>query len=98
MQLNDDQTDKLLTHLRTKWPGNRPCASCGKVEWEISDRIWELREFFGGGMVLGGSIYPVIAMTCRACASTVFLNAILIGLIERASDSVPQATPAEQPK
>ena len=40
------------------------------VQWEVSDRIYELREFNGGDLIIGGSLYPIIAMTCKSCGAT----------------------------
>lgn len=97
MQLTEVQKEKLLRRLSAVSASVKPCALCGKVEWELSDRIYELREFSGGGLLVGGSIYPVIAMTCRVCGTAVLLNAIVLGLIDREAP-VPQTTPAEQSK
>ena len=50
--------------------------------WQITDRIFELREFHGGNLVLGAHqrVLPVIPMSCGRCGYTRFLNAIHLGL------------------
>lgn len=35
---------KAITHLQKKW-GNNSCPMCGKRQWKIADKIYELREF-----------------------------------------------------
>lgn len=75
-------TEKLLSHLKSKWQG-RPCLMCGTGNWNISDSIFELREYNQGNLVLGGGpIIPVVPITCDNCGNTVFVNAIKAGLIE----------------
>lgn len=76
-------TDKMLEHLKSKWQG-RPCQMCGIGNWNISDSIYELREFNEGQLALGGGpIIPVVPITCDNCGNTVFVNAIKAGLIEQ---------------
>jgi len=43
-----------------------------------------MREFHGGGMVLGGdsAIQPLISITCQTCGQTIFMNAIMLGVVE----------------
>jgi len=76
-------SEKIINHLKTKW-GGRPCQMCGIGSWNVSDSIFELREFNAGNMVLGnGPLIPVVPITCDNCGNTVFINAIKAGLIEQ---------------
>jgi len=63
---------------------NKSC-DCGAHNWILNDKIFELREFQGGGLVIGGesSVFPVITVTCKDCGYTYFFNAILLGVIEK---------------
>ena len=83
MKLNQEQKEKLITKLEQPGWGNA-CAVCKQSHWNISDTIFELREFQSGNLVIGSQsiIYPVIAMTCANCGNTVFLNAIIMGVLE----------------
>jgi hypothetical protein len=59
---------------------------CGTGNWNVSDSIFELREYNQGNLVVGGGpIIPIIPITCDNCGNTVFVNAILAGLIEQKS-------------
>jgi hypothetical protein len=75
-------SEKLLNHLKSKWQG-RPCQMCNTGNWNISDSIFELREYNQGNLILGGGpIIPVVPITCENCGNTIFVNAIKAGLIE----------------
>jgi hypothetical protein len=44
--------------------------------------IYELREFHGGNMVIGGnsSIVPLVPVTCKVCGNTVLFNPLIVGI------------------
>src|SRR5262245_55207067 len=98
MQLTDEQKTKLLERLRAGAATPRPCDVCGHIEWELSDRIFELREFQRGTFVLGGSLYPVIVMTCKSCGVTRLLNAVVLGLVEAGPPAAEAASTASERK
>lgn len=57
----------------------------GGNNWNIEDKIFELREFNNGNLILGGgnsSIIPLLAITCTQCGNTQFLNALMCGAID----------------
>ncbi|MBI5077718.1 hypothetical protein HZB94_05075 [Candidatus Falkowbacteria bacterium] len=85
MKLNDEQQKKLIEKLNEVWQQPKICSVCGHNQWDVSDRIFELREFHGGGMVIGGqsSITPIVHATCKNCSHTLFFNALKIGLIDK---------------
>jgi len=75
--------DSFLEHLKGKWYG-KPCPLCGVGNWNISDSVFELREFHDGSIVLGaGPIIPVIPVTCSNCGNTIMVNALLSGAVEK---------------
>ena len=72
----------LIKHLQTKWKGQK-CQMCCEGNWNISDTIFELREYNQGSLVIGGGpIIPVIPITCDNCGNTILINAIKAGVIE----------------
>ena len=73
--------EKLLSHLHDKWQG-RTCPMCGVARWNVSDTIYELREFNQGNFVIGGPITPIVPVTCDNCGNTVLINAIVAKLVE----------------
>jgi ribosomal protein S27AE len=76
---------KFISHLNTKWQ-NKPCPMCGESNWSVSDKVFEMREFHGGNIVLGGgAIQPVIPVTCSNCGNSIMVNALVIGVINKPS-------------
>ena len=84
MHLTQDQKEKLVKKLYDLWKGARACPICQSTKWNISDTIFEIREFYEGVVVGGKSvgIQPVITITCETCGHTILLNAINLGFVE----------------
>lgn len=75
--------EKLIQHLNAKWQ-DRPCPMCNANVWTLSDKVFEMREYFGGNLVFGvGSINPVIPVTCNNCGNSIMVNALTSGAIEK---------------
>ncbi len=81
MPLDDVQKKAFLEFVKTRTRLGA-CDVCGSNAWTFSDSIWELREFNGGSLKLGGPIYPVLAATCPNCGNTHLLNAIVAGVLQ----------------
>jgi hypothetical protein len=82
VELTDEQKSKLVRFIEARWRGTRECAVCGTSKWDLNDRIFELREFHGGNLVVGGQLIPVVNVTCSNCGNTIFINAIKAGVVE----------------
>lgn len=87
MKLNDEQKQKLLEKLG--FLKTSRCSTCGASSWIVNDTIFEMREFQGGNLVIGGgtAILPVIPVTCKNCGQTIFFNALSLKLIESKNDT-----------
>lgn len=73
------ELSKFIGNLTEKWKDN-PCPMCKSQSWTVSDKIFEMREFNGGNLVIGsGSIYPVIPVTCNNCGNSIMVNAVTSG-------------------
>lgn len=83
MKLSKEQQNKLIAKLNS-FGSLAKCTVCGNSNWNISDTVFEMREFQGGNLVLGGNqgIYPVIPLTCSTCGNTHFLNAVLLDVLD----------------
>jgi len=76
-------SEKFLNHLKEKWKG-QPCPLCGVGNWNVSDSVYELREFHDGNLVIGsGPIVPIVPVTCSNCGNTIMVNALLSGAVEK---------------
>lgn len=86
MKLIGEQKDKAISSLSNFLKS--PCNVCTGKDWILNDTIFELREFQGGNLVVGGkaSIFPVITVICSNCGNSLFFNAIQLGLIKKEND------------
>lgn len=75
-------SDKLIKFLNEKW-GDRACPMCNKGPWEVQGKIFQLSEFSGGGLVVGGPLIPVVPVSCSNCGHTVLVNALISGTLQR---------------
>ncbi len=80
--MDKKDSKKLIKFLNDKWQ-SRPCPMCHEGKWSVQDKIFELREFHGGSLVLGGTpIIPIIPITCGNCGHTILINALMTGIME----------------
>lgn len=78
--------EQVKTHIDQKW-GPAGCQMCHQGNWVVSDRVFEMREFVGGGLKVGGGpIIPVIPVTCDNCGRTVLINAVVAKIVDTSGD------------
>jgi hypothetical protein len=82
MKLSEQQQKKLREYISNKWKPPASCPVCRSNNWDISKEVYELREFHGGNLVVGGisAVAPFVPVTCGTCGNTVLINAILAGI------------------
>ena len=85
----DLDVDQLIKHLKEKWAG-RPCQQCGVGDWQVQDSAFELRQFHGGGLRIGGPLIPVVPVVCSNCGNTILVNALIAGALERPEEKKPE--------
>jgi hypothetical protein len=52
--------------------------------------------YVGGGLVVGGPVYPFLVVTCSQCGYTVFVNALKAGILKPPQGAVsPDPTQEE---
>lgn len=86
--MTEAQRTRIMEFMRTRLPQKPPCQLCGRNEWLISDTIWELREFHFGSLVAGGPLFPAVALTCNHCGHTLFISAIVTGVVPAGEPAV----------
>jgi len=79
MPLDDEAKKSLFSFLQKRAPTPGPCTLCGNQQWTLGENIWELREYKGGDLVVGGVLLPVIPVFCSNCGNTLFINAKISG-------------------
>ncbi len=78
MDISKEKLDNYIKNQHTPI-----CSFCGNNTWNISSKIFELLEFDANGLQLGGPVYPVVPITCNNCGNTLFINALVAGLLEQ---------------
>jgi hypothetical protein len=89
-----DQQAALTKFLNEKWK-NSACPQCTVNNWQVngwltmivSDRI---------GIVLGGPVIPIIALSCGNCGNTIMVNALTAGVMPPDAGLAAQAAAASQ--
>ena len=78
-KIDPDKLNKILNHIKLKWK-SQSCPMCRESAWNVNSMVYELREFKGGGLVIGGdsTIIPVTPITCTNCGYIVLLNTMFI--------------------
>jgi hypothetical protein len=87
--------DHIQNNLR-----NPACTICGGLDWEFTDTLYEMREFKGGGMVIGSNVNMLvfIALICRGCLHTELFNALAIAIaIEKSKEGKILVPPSVKP-
>jgi hypothetical protein len=80
--------------------GDAKCPICQTSTWFINPHLVQPVTLGAGfGLQLGGIGYPQITMNCIQCGYTMFLNAVMVGIIPSAlPPATPIPTPDNQPK
>lgn len=82
MKLTEEQRKKMVDYLQEKWVPPTICPICRQNNWNVSAEVYEIREFQGGAMIIGGMsvIAPLFPVTCNNCGNTVLFNALIAKL------------------
>jgi hypothetical protein len=79
MQLTQDQTQTMIKWLESHW-GAHKCI-CGHDDWLIADKIFEINEH-RDAINAQFATQPVIAVICKYCGNTIYVNAIIAKIVE----------------
>lgn len=80
MKLSDKQQKALQTQLDDL---HIHCTVCGKDNFTLVDKVYELREFNEGNLIIGGSnssVIPLVVLVCVHCGALVTLSAVKLGI------------------
>lgn len=88
MKLTPEQVEKLTKFINSKWKSPFQCPYCQVNNWNVTEQVFQLSEFSGGGFVVGGPVVPLAPMTCNNCGHTVLLNALVAGVVEPKKEEV----------
>ena len=77
MKVKKEKLDAYLKKIH-----GSACPLCGNNKWEISDQVFQAVEFSYKGLLVGGSSFPMVPLTCAFCGNTYFINALVAKLID----------------
>lgn len=77
MRISSEKLDTFLTTLH-----QYTCPLCGHDKWNADNMVFYLGEFFLDSVRIGTPQFPVLPITCVNCGNTLFINALVAGLID----------------
>lgn len=82
-QIRDSVGSKFVDHLKRTWT-ERTCPVCRRQVWTVPKCQFELREFSGGALVIGGNmnLFVIIPVVCEECGYTHFFSATRSGVFK----------------
>ena len=78
--LSEEDRRAISAWMKEQWRGEKGCPVSGKANWAFGEDLVELRPYAGGGLIMGGSVYPAVMVICRDCGYTRMFNAMLMDL------------------
>jgi len=96
-----DEVDvnKVVSWLNAHWHGDTTCPVCRHNDWGVGTRLFEVREFHSGGLVVGFTmIQPLVLITCRVCGHVLLFNAAATGAWSPHTKTDPPAPVTPPPR
>jgi hypothetical protein len=79
-KLSDAEKKTIAENLaKVSNGGHFKCPVCQQSDWLIGELVVAPVRF-GGGMSLGGDVYPLAMVICQVCSHTIFMNALRMGI------------------
>jgi hypothetical protein len=88
-KLSPEDKNKIIAWLTRDGRPTPICPICGTQEWAIADHVTQPITVggAGGGLVLGGVGYPNIMVVSTRCGYTMYVNAVIAGILPAAGSS-----------
>jgi len=87
--LTQEEKDNALARLKERG-GDKSivCTVCRQTKWIMGDHLVTPIIFRQGGFFMGGgAAYPVIMLVCNHCGHTLYINAVMMGLVPPLKDA-----------
>ena len=72
--------------LNGKWNTPKGCPICKQNNWGVSESLALLPRLIKDAMDAPNLVYPVFLVTCGTCGYTMFINALIAGLLPVSSE------------
>lgn len=85
MEISNSDRQRIIDSVNNKWTRPGSCPMCNNQGLSVIPNIFELREYNNGDIIVGGKqgTIPVVPIGCPNCGYTMFINAILAGVIKK---------------
>ena len=88
MELTKSDLKKIIKYLEQYNPDGPKCYLCGNNDWNVGDKILEIKEYHGINAISAGIAVPVIMMVCSKCGWMNYLSAMVVGLINDKGEKI----------
>lgn len=82
MKLTQEQVQRFIAILDTKWPDPKICPVCGNTAWDTVDVVFELKSYENARESSEqATVMPLVPLTCKNCGNTILINVLTIGVL-----------------
>lgn len=92
-ELTPELHQRAQKWVEEKWT-RAECPFHGPTSWEVGNMVVQTVQYVPKGISIGGRTYPLVPVICRTCGYTVFLNALLMGIVPASLSWANRATDA----
>jgi hypothetical protein len=82
--LTHEETKKITDWIFQHWKAqSKTCPVCTSNAWTVGPYLVDVRSRVpGGGVIVGGPVYPEAVLVCLVCGYTMFFNALTMGVVK----------------
>jgi predicted nucleic-acid-binding Zn-ribbon protein len=73
--------ERGMEWLNKNWHTPKACPICKQNNWAVSESLALLPRLVKDAMEAPNLVYPVFLVTCGTCGYTLFINALVAGLL-----------------
>ena len=78
--------EKFINEINAKWK-NKKCPMCNQNNWNIGSQLVAPMSLSDTADIqIGGEVMPLVPVTCMNCGNVLFVNALIIGALDTASE------------
>ena len=79
-KLSSKEREKAQAWIREHWKNWR-CPFSGDTDWKLGEHLARVNIPRDGGLGISSEYYPYLAVMCSGCGYTVFINAVVVGIM-----------------
>jgi len=76
--------EKTKRYISKKWGSNPKCPMCNTTSWTPQDKLFQLREYQGAGVILDNAPpIPFVVICCDHCGNSIMINAVKAEVVKK---------------